>query len=110
MRAIRIIGRFVLMLGAGAVIAQVWAQDYPVKPIRLIVPNPPGGGNDLWARVFGQKLTESWGQQVIVENRGGAGSTIGAAVVARAAPDGYTLILSLVSSHAVSPNLYRDPG
>src|SRR4029077_9514255 len=84
--------------------------EYPVKAIRLVVPNPPGGGNDVVARLFAQKLSEAWGQQVVVENRGGAGTTIGTAFVARAAPDGYTLILSLVSSHAVSPNLYRDPG
>ena len=86
------------------------AQEYPVKAIRLVVPNPPGGGNDVIARLFAQKLSEAWGQQVVVENRGGAGTTIGTAFVAHAAPDGYTLILSLVSSHAVSPNLYRDPG
>jgi tripartite-type tricarboxylate transporter receptor subunit TctC len=107
MGANRFIGNLVLAL---SVIGPAWAQDYPVKPIRLVVPNPPGGGNDLIARLVAQKLGEAWGQQVVVENRGGAGTTTGTAFVARSAPDGYTLILSLVSSHAVSPSLYRDPG
>jgi len=86
------------------------AQNYPVKTIRLIVPYPPGGGNDLLARLFGQKLTEAWGQQVIVDNRPGAGTTIGTALASRATPDGYTLLLSSIASHGVSPNLYRNPG
>jgi tripartite-type tricarboxylate transporter receptor subunit TctC len=89
---------------------QAAAQNYPVKTVRLIVPYPPGGGNDLLARLFGQKLTEAWGQQVIIDNRGGAGTTIGTALAARASPDGYTLLLSSIASHAVSPNLYSRPG
>jgi tripartite-type tricarboxylate transporter receptor subunit TctC len=88
----------------------VQAQEYPSKPIRLLVPFAPGGGNDTLARIFGQKLTESWGQQVIIDNRPGAGTTIATATAARAAPDGYTLLLSSIASHAVSPNLYREPG
>ena len=86
------------------------AQDYPTKTIRLIVPYPPGGGNDTLARIFGQKLTEAWGQQVIVDNRPGAGTTIGTALAARANPDGHTLLLSSIASHGVSPSLYRNPG
>ena len=86
------------------------AQSYPAKTIRLIVPYPPGGGNDTLARIFGQKLTEAWGQQVIVDNRPGAGTTIGTALAARASPDGYTLLLSSIASHGVSPSLYRNPG
>ncbi|GAA4328957.1 tripartite tricarboxylate transporter substrate binding protein [Pigmentiphaga soli] len=86
------------------------AQAYPTRPIRLIVPFAPGGGNDTLARLFGQKLTESLGQAVVIENRPGAGTTIATAQVARAAPDGYTLLLSSIASHAVSPNLYRNPG
>ena len=110
MRTLPFIGN--LVLGVGIVISAhpTLAQEYPVKAIRLVVPNPPGGGNDVIARLFAQKLSEAWSQQVVVENRGGAGTTIGTAFVAHAPPDGYTLILSLVSSHAVSPNLYRDPG
>ncbi|MGB6105621.1 MAG: tripartite tricarboxylate transporter substrate binding protein [Pusillimonas sp.] len=88
----------------------VHAQEYPSKPIRLVVPFSPGGGNDNLARLFGQKLTESWGEAVVVENRPGAGTTIAAAHTARAAPDGYTLMLSSIASHAVSPSLYRNPG
>lgn len=83
---------------------------YPVKPVRLVVPYPPGGGNDTLARIFGQKLGESFGQQVIVENRPGAGATIGTTFVARAAPDGYTLLLSSIATHAFSPHLYAKPG
>lgn len=83
---------------------------YPTKPVRLVVPYPPGGGNDTLARLFGQKLTEAFGQQVIVENRAGAGTTIGTTFVARSAPDGYTLLLSSIATHAFSPHLYAKPG
>ena len=86
------------------------AQDYPTKPVRLIVPYPPGGGNDTLARMFGAKLTEAWGQQIVVDNRGGAGTTIGTALAARAVPDGYTILLSSIATHAISPNLYSKPG
>ena len=92
------------------VLSAAAAQDYPYKTIRLIVPYPPGGGNDTLARIFGQKLGEAWGQQVIIDNRAGAGTTIGTALAARANPDGYTLLLSSIASHGVSPNLYRNPG
>lgn len=90
--------------------AHAFAQEYPTKPIRLIVPNPPGGGNDFLGRLFAQKLSESFSQQVVVDNRPGAGGVIGAAVVARAVPDGYTLLVSLPATHAVGPSLYRDAG
>jgi tripartite-type tricarboxylate transporter receptor subunit TctC len=83
---------------------------YPTKPVRLVVPYPPGGGNDTLARLFGQKLTETFGQQVIIENRAGAGTTIGTTFVARSAPDGYTLLLSSIATHAFSPHLYAKPG
>jgi tripartite-type tricarboxylate transporter receptor subunit TctC len=97
--------------GAGvAAQTQDAAADYPNRPVRLIVPYPPGGGNDTLARIFGQKLTEAWGQQVVVDNRGGAGTIIGSQLAARAAPDGYTLFLSSIASHAIAPNLYRKPG
>jgi len=96
----------VLAAGSGGAVAQA----YPVKPVRLIVPYPPGGGNDTLARIFGQKLTEALGQQIVVENRPGAGTIIGTASVARAAPDGYTLLLSSIATHAFSPFLYAKPG
>jgi len=87
-----------------AVCAQ--AQGYPNKPVRMIVGFPPGGGTDVVARVISQKLTEWWGQAVTVENRAGATGTIGADVVAKSAPDGYTLIMGHVNSHAIAPNLF----
>ena len=85
------------------------AQDYPARPIRMIVPFPPGGGNDTMARTIGQKLTEAWGQQVIVDNRPGAGGVIGADLAAKAAPDGYTLLLGGVGPLAIAPNLAPKP-
>src|SRR5262245_19914905 len=67
------------------------AQQWPQKPVKLIVPFPPGGATDIAARLVGEQLTQLWGQSVIIENRGGAGGGVGAAEAARAAPDGYTL-------------------
>jgi tripartite-type tricarboxylate transporter receptor subunit TctC len=81
------------------------AQTYPSKPIRWIVPFPPGGSTDLLARVVGQKLTESWGQQVVVENRGGAGGTVGAAEAAWAPADGYTLFMGAIH-HTIATSAY----
>ncbi len=88
----------------------VLAQNYPTRPIRLIVPYPPGGGNDTLARLFGAKLSEAWGQQVVVDNRPGAGTIIGTQLAARAVPDGYTMLLSSIATHAIAPNLYSKPG
>ena len=87
--------------------ATVLAQEYPSKTVRMVVPLAPGGGTDIAARVTGQKLTERWGQQFIVENRPGAGGTIGAEIVARAAPDGYTLLVSSPSAIVVNPWLMK---
>ena len=81
------------------------AQPFPSRPTRLIVPYPPGGGTDIVARVIGQKLQESLGQPIIIDNRGGAGGTLGTAVVAKAAPDGYTLML-VPTSHVINPSIY----
>ena len=82
------------------------AQPYPSKPVRMIVGFPPGGGTDVVARVISQKLTEWWGQAVTVENRPGATGTIGADVVAKSAPDGYSLIMGHVNSTGIAPNLF----
>jgi tripartite-type tricarboxylate transporter receptor subunit TctC len=86
------------------------AADYPTRTITLIVPYPPGGGVDAMARVVANKLTEALKQQVIVENRGGGGGTIGTRLVARAAPDGYTLLLGHTGTISVNPSLYAKLG
>src|SRR4051794_2796738 len=84
---------------------------YPAKPVRVVVPYPPGGGNDVLARIFSQKLSESLGQQFVVENRPGAGTIIGTAYVAKqVSADGYTLLLSSIATHAFAPFLYSKPG
>ncbi len=84
------------------------AQPYPVKPIRLIVPYPPGAGTDIIARTVGQRLAETLGQQVVVENRGGGGGVIGADAAAKAPPDGYTMVL-VTSTFAMTPALQKPP-
>jgi tripartite-type tricarboxylate transporter receptor subunit TctC len=96
-----LMGFSLLALGMSAL-----AQDYPTRPIRVIVPLAPGGGTDIAARVTGQKLTERWGQQLIVENRPGAGGNIGAELVSRAAPDGYTLLVTSPGPVVVNPWLF----
>ncbi len=82
------------------------ADRYPLKPIRMIVPSAPGSGPDTMARALGQQLTVVLGQSVVVENRGGAGGSIGGEAAAKAAPDGYTLIMASAGSHAVNVGLY----
>ena len=86
------------------------AQPYPSKPIRLIVPFTPGGSTDILGRAIGQKLTEALAQQVVIENRPGAGGAIGAEAAARAAPDGYTLLMGHIGTLAVNPSLYPKLG
>jgi len=83
------------------------AQSYPVGPVRVIVPYPPGGGTDILSRSIAPRLNEAWGQPVVVENRGGANGNIGAALVAKAAPDGYTVLVVPIG-FAVNPSLYKD--
>jgi tripartite-type tricarboxylate transporter receptor subunit TctC len=84
------------------------AQPYPVKPLRLVVPLAPGGGGDLVARMIAGKVSEQIGQQIIVDNRPGASTIIGTELVARAAPDGYTLVMA-TSSHGINPSLFKLP-
>ena len=95
---------FALFAGAAGI---AFAQEYPAKPVRLIVPFPPGGGNDTIARLLGQKLSPVLGQQVLVDNRPGAAGAIGAELAAKAAPDGYTLFLAGVATHGINPNLQK---
>jgi tripartite-type tricarboxylate transporter receptor subunit TctC len=95
-----------LIVLAAAMPAQA-ATTYPTKPIRIIVAYPPGGATDILARLVGQKMTETWGQPVIVDNRGGAAGNIGTEVAARATPDGYTLIMGTAGTHGINISLYR---
>ena len=83
-----------------------YAQQYPTKPIRIVVPFPPGGFSDVFERIIGNKMSESWGQQVIIDNRPGAGGNIGADIVANAAPDGYTLVMGTIGTHAINATLF----
>ena len=84
------------------------AQNYPAKPIRFIVPNAAGGGADILARSIAQKLNERWGQPVIVDNRPGAGGVLGTEIAAKAAPDGYTVVV-VATGHTVNPSLMKLP-
>jgi tripartite-type tricarboxylate transporter receptor subunit TctC len=86
------------------------AQTYPTKPIRLIAPFPPGGTSDTIARILGQKLTEAWKQQAIVENRAGVAGSLGSAVAAKSPPDGYTLLVGNVGPVAINHNVYKNVG
>jgi tripartite-type tricarboxylate transporter receptor subunit TctC len=101
----RDISRVALSLVASLAAGASPAQDYPTRPVRMVVPFSPGGSTDTLARIVGQKLTERSGQPVIIENRAGAGGHIGAEQVAKSAPDGYTLLLGGVP-HAISASLY----
>jgi tripartite-type tricarboxylate transporter receptor subunit TctC len=95
-------------LACGLAVAPLAAQDYPNRPVRMVVPFPAGAASDFLARVLGQKLGDTWGQQVVVDNRPGAGGLIGGTVVARAAPDGYTIAL-IGQPHLTAPLLAKEP-
>jgi tripartite-type tricarboxylate transporter receptor subunit TctC len=103
---------FSLAAASGAAFAQPAKKDaaanFPVRPIRLVVPVPPGGSSDASARIIGQKLTEQWNQQVIIDNRAGAAEIIGTEIIARANPDGYTLVLVSLR-YSVNPSLLKLP-
>jgi tripartite-type tricarboxylate transporter receptor subunit TctC len=94
-------------LVAGTGLAVVAHAQYPTKPIRLVVAFPPGGSTDIIARVIGQKLGERLGQQVVIDNRGGAGGTLGTEIAANATPDGYTLTMGTTSTHVVAVSVYN---
>jgi len=99
---------FVLATGLAAVthLAPAQGQDYPTRPVRMIVPFPAAGATDILARILSQRLSESLKQQVVVDNRAGAGGTIGSRIAADAQPDGYTIIMGTTSTHAIGPSLY----
>ena len=101
-----IIASSILCAGALAVAMPVVAQTFPTKPIRFIVPFPPGGGTDVLARTVSTKLGEGLGQQVVIDNRSGAGGMIGVELGAKSPPDGYTLVIATVGQMAINPNLY----
>ncbi|MFO6421178.1 Bug family tripartite tricarboxylate transporter substrate binding protein [Hylemonella sp. W303a] len=105
--------QFAALLAALGASQASWAQNYPVKPVRLVVPFPPGGGTDMVARALGQKLSERLGQPVVVDNRPGAATIIGTEAVVKSAPDGYSMLLSGSTSFTVNPalraNLPYDP-
>src|SRR5579871_986866 len=94
---------------AMALLVPARAEDYPSRPIMLVVPYPPGGGNDVIARIVARKMSAALGREIVVENRGGAGGTIATRQVARAKPDGYTLLVA-TSSLAINPSIYPDVG
>jgi tripartite-type tricarboxylate transporter receptor subunit TctC len=107
MRRVRRRELITLLAGGVSILAAAAnaTEPFPTRPIRLIVPYPAGGGTDIVGRVLGQKLHESLGQPVVIDNRGGAGGTIGTALVAKSAPDGYTLLL-VPTSHVINPSIY----
>ncbi len=95
-----LLGTLVLAAASAA-----WAQTYPNRPVRVVVPYPPGGGTDVVARTIAQKMTEAMGQPLVVDNRGGANGILGTDLVAKAKPDGYTVLVT-IASHAINPTLY----
>src|SRR5262245_9103993 len=100
--------RVLAAIGAGMLCAGVaWSQAYPAKPVRVIIPFPPGGANDIVARIVFQKLSEQLGQSFLIDNRSGAGGTVGTALAAKSPPDGYTLLVQTTASHASNPHLYK---
>src|SRR5690242_17420465 len=96
-----------LLFAAIACAAPAYAQPYPNQAIRLVVPFAPGGGSDILARIVGQQLGTRLGQSVVIDNRAGAGGTIGSDIVAKAAPNGYTLLLGSSAPQGIGPSLYK---
>jgi tripartite-type tricarboxylate transporter receptor subunit TctC len=98
------------LAAALAAAAPAWAQDYPHRPITLIVPFPPGGSTTIVGRIVADKMSEALGQQIIVDNRAGAGGTVGSKAAARSTPDGYTILLGYTGTLAIGPSLYTNVG
>jgi tripartite-type tricarboxylate transporter receptor subunit TctC len=106
LQTLRALARVALAAVLAAGPAGAIAQDYPARPIKLIVPQSAGGGADILARTIGEKLSQSLGQSVVIDNRPGAAGIIGTEAVAKAAPDGYTLVMGAISTHAINKSLY----
>ena len=102
----RMMSAVLLSLGVAQAAAQPAVQPYPSKPIRIVVPFPVGGIADIYTRIIGARVNEAWGQPVVVENRTGAGGNLGADLVAKAPPDGYTLGIGSIGTHAVNVSLF----
>ena len=105
-RAIRVLAALAISLAALGISAEVQAQPFPSKPLKIVVTFPLGGAPDILARLFGAKMQEAWGQPVIVDNRPGAGGNIGADFVAKSPADGYTMVMGTVGTHAINASLY----
>jgi tripartite-type tricarboxylate transporter receptor subunit TctC len=103
---------YILLVGvlsmSGVAAAQTATTSYPTKPIRFVIPFPPGGPADIFGRTIGQQLSDRWNQQIVIDNRAGAGGNIGADIVAKAPPDGYTMLMGFVGTHAINPTLYKS--
>src|SRR5712691_7159788 len=99
-----------LITGLGLPAAPAAAQDYPHRPITLVVPFPPGGSTTIVARIVADKMSETLGQSIVVDNRGGAGGTVGSRAVTKTAPDGYTILLGYTGTLAIGPSLYNNAG
>jgi tripartite-type tricarboxylate transporter receptor subunit TctC len=102
----RLVSIFAFALAVGLFSAALSAQEFPTRPITIIVPQPPGGGTDIISRLVGQQLSIQLGQPVVIENRAGAGTVVGSAAAAHSAPDGYTLLAGLTANMAVNPSLF----
>jgi tripartite-type tricarboxylate transporter receptor subunit TctC len=105
-RANTLLARIAVAAALAAAAAGALAQEFPVRPVKLVVPQSAGGGADILARTIGQKLSEAWGQSVVVDNRPGAAGIIGTEAVAKAPADGYTLLMGAISTHAINKSLY----
>jgi tripartite-type tricarboxylate transporter receptor subunit TctC len=104
--AIRLVGFIAVFGWIGLAAAPTMAEPFPAKLVKIVVPQAPGGATDVFARKIGQTLSERWGQPVVIENRAGAGGVVGTDVVAKSAPDGYTLLVTYAGSQAINPSLY----
>lgn len=98
---------FTLLIGLLALNVASQTTDFPNKPVRIVVPFPPGGATDITARVVAEKLSAKWGQPVVIDNKAGAGGNVGSDLVAKSAPDGYNIILGVTGSHAINLSLYK---